>query len=63
MRYTSPAWKSLWSLHRFVRDHGPVTFIDNQKQTRILKDGSPDSWDLALKADSFRHVGKAYTRN
>jgi len=55
---------TLETLHKFCQQYaqGEVSFLDSKGTTRILKDGEPDVWDLAEKADQFRYLGKSYTR-
>jgi hypothetical protein len=47
----------------FVRKHGDVEFVDSNGTTRRLPSGSPDAFDLALKADRFKYGNRWYTRS
>jgi len=55
---------TLETLHKFCRRYaqGDVGFVDSKRTTRILKDGEPNAWELAEKADQFRYLGKFYSR-
>ena len=54
---------SVENLRNFVRNHGSVSIVDSAGETRKLKDGSPDVWELVDKADEFHFDGKKYRRN
>jgi hypothetical protein len=55
---------TLGSLHKFCQQYaqGEVSFLDSKGTTRRLKDGEPDVWELAEKADQFFYLGKVHTR-
>jgi hypothetical protein len=50
------------SVSAFVRKRGSVNMIDDKGQTRILKSGQPDSFDLLDKATSFEFQRRHYNR-
>jgi hypothetical protein len=53
---------TLENLHKFVAQYGEVSIADSTGQTHKLKDGTPDVWDLAVKADRFRFGGRWLNR-
>ena len=55
---------NLETLRKFAGQHGqgPITFVDSTGTTRKLKDGQPDVWELAMKANQFWYLGKQYGR-
>jgi hypothetical protein len=53
---------TLENLHKFVAHYGEVSIVDSTGMTRKLKDGTPDVWELAAKADKFRFEGRWLSR-
>jgi len=53
---------NLENLRKFVAHYGEVSIVDSTGTGRKLKDGTPDVWDLALKADRFRLEGRWLNR-
>jgi hypothetical protein len=50
------------SVAEFVRKNGNVKVIDNDGNTRILKNGQPDSFELLENANLFEYEGRQYGR-
>lgn len=53
-------FETVWE---FVKKNDAVTIIDTQGNTRVLKSGERDSFDLVEKADRFQFQGKWHTRS
>jgi hypothetical protein len=54
---------TLETLRRFVREHGSVQIEDGAGQTRKLRNGEPDVWELAEKANRFQFEGEWHGRD
>jgi len=50
------------SLRRFARANGDVKMSAPRSEISILKDGSPQFFDVIEKATTFVVAGKEYTR-
>ena len=53
---------TLENLRKFVRHYGDLTILDSTGTSHKLKDGTPDVWEVAEKADTFWCEGRKYTR-
>jgi len=53
---------TLETLRKFVREYGAVSIVDSSGEVRKLSDGTPDVWELALRADVFHFAGSQYSR-
>jgi hypothetical protein len=53
---------TLENLRKFVGHYGAVKVVDSTGATRTLKDGAPDVWELATKADTFFCEGRWHNR-